>query len=200
MYATVNFEGKLILRNEKDFKILHQRLKYWGLDPKTQDLKELSFLTKWLFDSNCRQYEKLDFLPKQETPLIFFNSFDGFEVEKEDVKEKSNLNFEDSNLYILLCHLCNNEKNVIDYVLKWIANTIQKPYEITKVALLFKSLQGEGKNLFWDWVGKSIIGQKYFFDTEKIDLVFGRFNGLIENIILGVINETSGKDTFGYSS
>jgi hypothetical protein len=42
-------------------------------------------------------------------------------------------------------------------------------------------------------VGKSIIGQKYFFDTEKIDLVFGRFNGLIENIILGIINETSEK-------
>jgi hypothetical protein len=85
---------------------------------------------------------------------------------------------------------------VVNYVLKWIANRVQKPYEITKVALLFKSLQGAGKNLFWDWVGKSIIGQKYFFDTEKIDLVFGRFNGIIENIILGVINETSGKDTF----
>ncbi len=44
--------------------------------------------------------------------------------------------------------------------------------------------------------GKIYNRSKIFFDTEKVGLVFGRFNGLIENIILGVINETSGKDTF----
>ena len=205
MYGTINFENELVLRNESDFKILHQRLKYFGQHPKTGELKELYFIKMWLFDNSCRQYEKLEFLPKQETPIIFYNSFSGFEVEKQQENEDDrvnghletrNLNFEDSNLYKLLCYLCGNEKNVIEYVIKWIANIIQKPYEITKVALLFKSMQGAGKNLFWDWVGKAIIGQKYFFDTEKIDLVFGRFNGLIENILLGIINETSGKDTF----
>ena len=195
MYGTINFEGELKLRNETEFKTLHQRLKYIGINPITGEDEEKSFIMSWLYDETARQYEKLEFLPKQETPDIFYNSFNGFEVEKQhegDIK----LNFEDSNLYILLNHLCGNDPKVLNYVLKWIANRVQKPYEITKVALLFKSLQGAGKNLFWDWVGKSILGQKYFFDTEKIDLVFGRFNGLIENIILGVINETSGKDTF----
>ena len=195
MYGTINFEGELKLRNETEFKTLHQRLKYIGINPITGEDEEKSFIMSWLYDETARQYEKLEFLPKQETPDIFYNSFNGFEVEKQH-EEDIKLNFEDSNLFILLNHLCGNDPKVLNYVLKWIANRVQKPYEITKVALLFKSLQGAGKNLFWDWVGKSILGQKYFFDTEKIDLVFGRFNGLIENIILGVINETSGKDTF----
>lgn len=195
MYGTINFEGELKLRNETEFKTLHQRIKYIGINPITGEDEEKSFIMAWLYDETARQYEKLEFLPKQETPTIFYNSFNGFEVEKQHERDIK-LNFEDSNLYILLNHLCGNDPKVVNYVLKWIANRVQKPYEITKVALLFKSLQGAGKNLFWDWVGKSIIGQKYFFDTEKIDLVFGRFNGLIENIILGIINETSGKDTF----
>jgi len=195
MYGTINFEGELKLRNETEFKTLHQRLKYIGINPITGEDEEKSFIMSWLYDETARQYEKLEFLPKQETPNIFYNSFNGFEVEKQHEGDIP-LNFEDSNLFILLNHLCGNDPKVVNYVLKWIANRVQKPYEITKVALLFKSLQGAGKNLFWDWVGKSILGQKYFFDTEKIDLVFGRFNGLIENIILGVINETSGKDTF----
>lgn len=195
MYGTINFEGELKLRNESEFKTLHQRIKYTGINAITGEDEEKFFINAWLFDETARQYEKLEFLPKQETPDIFYNSFNGFEVEKQHEGEIK-LNFEDSNLYILLNHLCGNDPKVVNYVLKWIANRVQKPYEITKVALLFKSLQGAGKNLFWDWVGKSIIGQKYFFDTEKIDLVFGRFNGLIENIILGIINETSGKDTF----
>ena len=195
MYGTINFEGELKLRNENEFKTLHQRIKFMGVNPITGEDEEKSFIMSWLYDDAARQYEKLEFLPKQDTPDIFYNSFNGFEVEKQH-EEDIKLNFEDSNLYLLLNHLCGNDSKVVNYVLKWIANRVQKPYEITKVALLFKSLQGAGKNLFWDWVGKSIIGHKYFFDTEKTDLVFGRFNGLIENIILGIINETSGKDTF----
>jgi hypothetical protein len=137
MYGTINFEGELKLRNETEFKTLHQRLKYIGINPITGEDEEKSFIMAWLYDETARQYEKLEFLPKQETPNIFFNSFSGFEVEKQhegDIK----LNFEESNLYILLNHLCGNDPKVLNYVLKWIANRVQKPYEITKVALLFK--------------------------------------------------------------
>ena len=31
MYVTINFEGELKLRNETEFKTLHQRLKYIGI-------------------------------------------------------------------------------------------------------------------------------------------------------------------------
>jgi hypothetical protein len=171
MYGTINFEGELKLRNETEFKTLHQRIKYIGNNPLTGEDEEKSFIMTWLYDETARQYEKLEFLPKQDTPNIFYNSFSGFEVEKQhegDIK----LNFEDSNLYILLNNLCGNDPKVVNYVLKWIANRVQKPYEITKVALLFKSLQGAGKNLFWDWVGKSIIGQFFFFMSLEVNDAF----------------------------
>ena len=74
MYGTINFEGELKLRNETEFKTLHQRLKYIGINPITGEDEEKSFIMAWLYDETARQYEKLEFLPKQETPNIFYNS------------------------------------------------------------------------------------------------------------------------------
>ena len=40
------------------------------------------------------------------------------------------------------------------------------------------------------------MGSEYYLNTEKTDLIFGRFTSSIENKILIIINETSGKATF----
>ena len=44
--------------------------------------------------------------------------------------------------------------------------------------------------------GKNIIGEKYYFCTQEIDLVFGRFNSAIEDKILVVIDEANAQDTY----
>jgi hypothetical protein len=42
----------------------------------------------------------------------------------------------------------------------------------------------------------NILGIDYYFNDESINLIFGKFNSEMENKILVVVNETSGKDTF----
>ena len=70
------------------------------------------------------------------------------------------------------------------------------PHKISKVALIFKSIQGCGKDTLFDWFGNSILGSDYYLNTDKAETLFGKFNTCIENKIFVVMNETSGKDTF----
>jgi hypothetical protein len=64
---------------------------------------------------------------------------------------------------------------------------------------IFTSVQGVGKDLFFNWFGLDIIGETYYESTQKTELIFGRFNTVLKYIILMVINEVSGKDTFSIS-
>jgi hypothetical protein len=85
---------------------------------------------------------------------------------------------------------------VFDYVIKFLARKVQKPHILTNTALIFKSNEGAGKDMFFNWFGNKIIGNNYYYNTEKPELLFGKFTSALENKIMIVVNETSGKDTF----
>ncbi len=40
-------------------------------------------------------------------------------------------------------------------------------------AEIFKSVQGVGKDLFFNWFGSDIIGDKYYTLTQQQDKIFG---------------------------
>ena len=78
----------------------------------------------------------------------------------------------------------------------FLANLIQHPHNKAYTALIIKSIQGTGKDTILNWFGNNILGADYYFNEDSIDLLFGRFNSCMENKILCVLNEASGKDTF----
>ncbi len=141
-----------------------------------------------------RTYDRIDFLPMQTPPENIFNTFTGYEALK--YTNDDNLNFEDSLIYNHIKNLCNNNDESFNYTIKIIARKIQQPHKLTNILQIFQSEQGAGKDLFFNWLGNKIIGPKYYFMTEKADQLFGKFNSSLENKIIVVINETSGKDTF----
>ena len=63
-------------------------------------------------------------------------------------------------------------------------------------SLIIKSVQGAGKDTIFNWFGNKILGSDYYFNDDSAELLFGRFNSCIENKILCILNEASGKDTF----
>ena len=68
----------------------------------------------------------------------------------------------------------------------------------------FRTLQGDyfptlvvvSEHTIFNWFGNNILGRDYYFNDDSADLLFGRFNSCIENKILCILNEASGKDTF----
>ena len=97
--------------------------------------------------------------------------------------------------YDHLFNLCGRDEKVFSYVLMFLSRKLKNPAKLTNTALIFKSIQGVGKNMFFDWFGNSVIGSDYYFTTQDINLLFGNFNKKIENRVLVAIDEISYKDT-----
>jgi hypothetical protein len=157
--------------------------------------KDISFVEKWLKDDTIRTYDRIDFLPGQIAPKGVYNTFKGFEAAN---KELFNIDVEQSLMMKHIKNICGNDDKVVKYVLDCFANMIQKPYDLTKTALLFKTIQGCGKDSLFDFIGNNIIGSKYYVVLTNVKLIFGDFNAVLENKILVVINESKSKTAFEY--
>jgi hypothetical protein len=140
------------------------------------------FIDLWSKDPSIRTYEKMVFLPKQNPPLDCFNLFTDFNC----TAIEGNISTPRSILRLLV----NNDQFVFDYVEKWLAHLIQKPYEKPGTAIIISGEQGVGKDTYFDFVGK-MLGE-YFYNTSRAEEdVFGRFNGHLKKTILLKFEEAS---------
>ena len=190
-YATIDISGELLVRNKKDFKDVYENLRYDTT--KKGEVVEFSFIDKWLTDKTMRTYRLMDFLPQQKAPNDVYNTFKGFEAA---TKQLFDVDIENSLIMKHIKNLCNNEDDAFEYVIKTLALKVQKPYHLTNTALVFKSNDGAGKDLTFNWIGNKILGSEYYLNTQKPELVFGKFTSCIENKLLIILNDASGKDTF----
>lgn len=199
-YVTIDTNKELIIRKKTDFLSVYENLHYekqfMDDEGKLKIIKK-QFVPEWLKDENIKTYDRIDFLPKLEAPKNIYNTFTQFEAEK--LTRDKNLFFSNSLMCKHIKNLCGNDELCYDYFIKFLAQKVQKPTQITRTSIVLQSNEGCGKDTFLNWFGNAILGKKYYVNTESIDLIFGRFNGLIQDKVLIVINETSGKDTFQLS-
>ena len=105
---------------------------------------------------------------------------------------------EDVNIDLFLNHievLTGHDKKGTEYLLDYLAHMIQRPGELPRVALVFQSKQGVGKNIFFENFVRCLLGDCYLLQTAEMDKVLGRFS-MIDNKIMVIMDETSGKDSF----
>lgn len=153
------------------------------------------FIKLWLIDENVRTYENIDFLPHPlNCPEETYNLFTGLAGSK--------LYFDKYDLTVIapiLNHidkLTGNDPACAEYFINWLADIVQNAGKLTGVAIVFRSLQGAGKNIFLDFIGNKILGKDYFFSTADPDKLFNRFSNGFKNKLLVNMDETSGKDSF----
>ena len=192
MFATTN-NNELVIRTKKDFKDVYENLQYLKWNEFYNKMMNSSFIDDWLKDETMRTYDKMDFLPMQQAPSNIYNTFHGYAGEVKNIQKD---NIEESLIIKHIKNLCNNDEAVYKYVVHFLARKLQKPNILTNTALIFKSNEGAGKDLFFNWFGNKILGSEYYYNTEKPELLFGKFTSSLENKILIIVNETSGKDTF----
>jgi hypothetical protein len=192
-FATIRDDKTLILRSKTDFITTYENIIYTGKN-KDGDKEKKQFIKNWLLDETNKTYNKIDFLPMQEAPPNIYNTFNRYEGEKTELKE-----IDIENSYImkhLKTVMSGNNEEVFNYIVKYFSNLLQHPNKKANTALIFKSIQGAGKDTILNWFGNNILGNDYYINTESADLIFGRFNSNISNKILVVLNEASGKDTY----
>lgn len=185
-------EIKFSIKNKSDFKDLNN---YFMCEKIVKgSIQEVEFFNLWIKDSEKRCYKKLDFIPKKINDKNIYNTFNGFNFD-----EFNQLNDEIIDINPFIKHigiLVNNEINSVNYVLDYLAHLINKPYELPRVCLLFKSKQGYGKDLFINFLEK-LLGKQYISRTDDIDKnVFGDFNPILKNNLVLQLNELEGKHGF----
>ena len=183
IYANVH-EGNVSILGDKDIK--HQT--------NNAKIGKYKFIDLWTSDINIKTYDTLDFLPP---PCVcdknILNTFTGFKIQNMIEYEDKQHDYQ-----IFLDHLkaiTGNDEKCYDYMIKYLAHMLQRPGEKMDVAIVIRSVQGIGKNIFFDNFGKYIIGDKYFLQTANIDKVIGRFNQNVNKIMV-IMDEMSGKDGF----
>jgi len=195
-FGIINHLGDLVLVNKLQLETTYGNLLIRKYDKKGE-INEVPFVNEWLKDKNMRTYDQIDFLPMQEVPSNIYNTFKGYKIMNEKMEFDDNLKVEDSLIYKhLKLVLCNNDDKTFEYMTNVLSRILKQPYNLTMTAEIFKSVQGVGKDLFFNWFGLDILGDKYYTLTQQTDKIFGRFNNDLETNILLVINETSGKDTY----
>jgi len=82
--------------------------------------------------------------------------------------------------------ICNNDKEVYKFLIKWIAKIIN--YGKTSISIILLGSKGIGKSTLYS-VLEMLIGKDYCTTTCDIERIIGRFNSRSQNILLTCIEE-----------
>jgi hypothetical protein len=198
-----NFEytnmKKWFEEEEQYCKILKLGCYYNFIDQKLYSEKEMSkmwrhksikigklkkrFVEEWMNDENIRIYDDIQFIPPPKIcPDNVINTWQPVMIEEQEETEH--------NYTKLLYYICNQDQEVFDYVMKWIYHLINFPAIKPNTSLVFKSIEGAGKNLFFQLFLEKIIGSQYISCTENPEHIFNKFSTFRENKLLLIFDES----------
>lgn len=195
-------EGEWEMVPSKDIftsRSLNFKLEKQVWQPKTETYKTVHVSFREIFEGLVQTtgflkgntFDRLDFIPTFEdgkVPAGVFNLFQGFpEVDAAQSVDRKILDH--------LKHvLCAGNEAFYEYVLNWLAHLIQHPTDKVGVCLVFMGTQGTGKNLFWEWFGKHVLG-RYFTVLNRVEQLTGKFNKRMESKMLCVLDEVTNYGT-----
>jgi len=195
VYAKVLEDGSVQFFKESHFNTSYKHL-HCSIEVEEDGNKRIitkPFLMLWTNDPTMKTYDNVGvFPPPLETPKGFLNMWTDFDIAKiiGDYKQ------DETALDIFKKHisvLCNHQADVIDYVIRWIAQMFQYP-AIKTTALTFISSEGAGKGTLL-YLLNLMMGDKKVFETTKPSRdVWGSFNTLMSSSFLVNLNEMALKE------
>jgi len=138
------------------------------------------FINEWLSSSNHNQYDDIIFNPdKNYINKNNYNLFYGFYFDKEIQKRKDNKIDFDLNIiqpYLNhIKHLVNNNIEIYNHFICWIAHIIQKPWIKQPTCYVFYSdKHGVGKNIMINPIMEIFRG--YYFKIDRTEQLVDKFN------------------------
>ena len=146
---------------------------------------------EWMMDPECRTYKTVDFIPEAEKcPETTFNLFTGFPRQVTEEKADTSILHEHARDVVA----AGNEE-VYQYLLNDEALAVQRPCALTRVCMVIKGGQGDGKDSYID-KRAAIVGWKHVHRTSNIQDMVGNFNGSMSQKLIYQLNELQGKDGF----
>ena len=186
-------DNEMILFSEKSLKVAYDNMIYEEINEKGKIIQK-NFISDWLRSNpNQKVFRDIKCFPKKELcPDDIYNSWKPFDMEliNEWVDKPDALETILNHIKIL----CNNEEEVSNYMVSWIAQMIQFP-EVKSNTPTLISNQGAGKTTLIILLSKMFGKSKVFEASDPARDIWGHFNGIMGSSFLINLSEMSKKDT-----
>lgn len=145
----------------------------------------------WMKYEDMRVFQHVRFEPSVDGDRDgeFINLFRGFKAQR--LEEGA---FRAADIQLLLDHqlliLSNGDQAFYDYTIKWQAFVVQKRQKTTTLIGL-NGMQGAGKNLFWEFFGRKVIGDDHYYYCNDMDDLTGQFTGHLSAKLFGILDEVT---------
>jgi Family of unknown function (DUF5906) len=130
---------------------------------------------EWLRYDQRRQYGRITFNPRGDSPPEVFNLWRGWAVEPAA-----------GDWSVIRAHIeqvvCSDSPDLIRYVMGWLAFLVQRPWERPGTALILRGKEGAGKSMFGDAV-RHLVGSHSMAVSNAKHLV-GNFNQHLRNCLV----------------
>ena len=159
-----------------------------------------SFIPAWLKDPNKKEVSTIVVDPKGTT-TDSFNLWTGYLAESLTLTlTVGGITFDNESAaaeyalgpiyqHIIQVVADGNESHA-QWLLDWIANIVQRPWQKSQVAIMLYGKQGCGKGIIFDWLRKHVLGPHHTFQTaDPENDLFGRFSQGLVNVSLVQVDE-----------
>ena len=92
-------------------------------------------------------------------------------------------------------NLCGGKEKEYEIVIDYLSHKFQNINKKVKKCMIFVSLPGIGKNIFFSNLITKILGERYVFETASLDSVVGKFNNCMSDKLLVILNEAQNTDS-----
>jgi hypothetical protein len=184
-------EDRVIIMSKKELMTSYEHIQC-GVNSNNNPV---SFIGKWTnCNDNINRKDSMQIYPNPDKcPDNVFNLWRPFAMEVLTSPYETHT----EGLNMMLKHimvLCNNEKEVFDYFIGWIAMMIQKP-EVKTTCITLISKEGAGKGTLMQLFAK-MLGESKILETKTPSRdVWGQFNGIMADAFLVNLNEMEYKET-----
>ena len=179
-------ESKLISA-ERDFC---EKLKILKFKDGEYKMQEVRFIDEWLDDNDKKKYDDVEIYPSDiahKCPSNIYNLWTPFLAESYEPCKDDELIDE---LEFLLNHiliLCNHEKDIYNYFIRWFGQMLKFP-SVKSTAPTFISEEGAGKGSLFE-LFRRVMGDNKVLETTKPEAIVGNHNTLLINSFLVIFNE-----------
>ena len=158
------------------------------------------FIMKWLVDDAMRAYESKGWIPYngtyKQSNNYTFNMFPGYNTAINTALPSNYMKWLDPLLDVFK-NLCEGNDDNLQFLLHYLAQTIQKPSVKLPFSIIFTGKQGTGKDTLINAIGK-IIGSNLINSESKVENFLGTHaEGLVEKLLVA-INESEATKSFSY--
>jgi hypothetical protein len=196
-YLVRTNDNSLIYKTRLDLINTYENHSEWKGTTITGGRTPKSFIENWLKDPKNMSYESIGFLPSPiHCPSSTYNTYNGLAVEKLE-----GATYDQKYVDKIRAHtkfLVGDDDVNNTFFEAFFANIIQTPGKLSQVAIILKSREGCGKNLYLELI-EAMLGREYYLSTAQAkDKLFGKFNSARMNKLLINLDETSAKDSRDY--